>query len=176
MPDTGIVNFFSDVLVELDISFARFISQNSGIPNSPTNRRPQRDIASKVENTRTILDLFRQVERHCRWSDSSTASVKSDLKNAVEAAGMIATDRRSVSIRATSLEPNALASDQLRAIRRWLVVERPAIRARRFDEWRRDLDRRAADHKFEMVLRRHICIARPADHIEWSAESDPHPH
>ena len=118
-------------------------------------------------------DIAREFVR--RWSDSSTASVKSDLKDAVAAAGMVPTDLRSVSIRATSLEPNALASDQLRAIRRWLVVERPAIRARRFDEWRRDLDRRAADHKFEMVLRRHICIARPADHIEWSAESDPHP-
>lgn len=103
-------------------------------------------------------EVARDIAR--RWSEGAPHPLRDHFEEAARAADLEIADLRSITIRADSLVPGALAYDQLRAIRRWLVVERPQLRASRFDKWRRSLDPRAADNHFEMLLRRQICILR----------------
>ena len=103
-------------------------------------------------------DLARELVN--RWSGGPAEPLRSQLRTVAEQAGLRVDELRSVTIRADSLEPGSLASDQLRVIRRWLVVDRPQVRARYFDDWRRELDRRAAAGQFEMLVRRYICVLR----------------
>ncbi len=107
-------------------------------------------------------DLARELVR--RWAGGPadpSQPLQTQLEQAAQQAGLALDELRSATIRAASLEPGSMADAQLRAMRRWLVVERPQIRASRFDQWRRKLDRRAAAGHFEMLLRRRICILRP---------------
>lgn len=104
-------------------------------------------------------DLAREIVR--LWADVPEEPLRERLRRAAETAGLQIDALCSVTIRAESLAPGSLAADQLRAIRRWLVVERPQLRARRFDHWRKELDRRAAAGHFEMLLRRRIALFRP---------------
>ena len=103
-------------------------------------------------------DLARELVR--RWSEGAVEPLRARLAEEVERAGLTVGELRSVTIRAQSLEVGSLAAEQLRAIRRWLVVERPQTRASRFDRWRRELDRRAAAGHFEMVVRRYVLVVR----------------
>ena len=59
-------------------------------------------------------------------------------------------------IRANSLTPGSLASDVLNTMRRWLVIDAARVRARRFDDWRTDLELQAADGHFSMLIRRWV--------------------
>ena len=107
----------------------------------------------------TARDLVR------RWSQGAPEPLRPRLRDAAQEAaelsGLQIEQLRPVTIRAQSLAPGALAYDQLRAIRRWLVVDRPQTRASRFDKWRKQLDRQAANGHFEMLLRRYICVLAP---------------
>ena len=103
-------------------------------------------------------DVARDIAK--RWAEGAPDPLRDRLRQAAHDADLQITDLRSVTISATSLAPGSLAYDQLRAIRRWLVVDRPQLRATRFDKWRRTLEPRAAEHHFEMLLRRQICILR----------------
>ena len=103
-------------------------------------------------------ELARDLVR--RWAAGSPEPLRLRLRGAGEEAGLAVSELRSTSIRAERLEPGSLAADQLRAMRRWLVVEQPQTRASRFDQWRRKLDRRAAEGRFEMLLRRWVCVLR----------------
>ena len=102
-------------------------------------------------------ELARELVR--RWSAGAPEPLPAALRDAASEAGLAA-ESSAAAIRASSLAPGSLAYDQLRAMRRWLVVERPQVRASRFDAWRRKLDRRAASGHFEMLIRRRICVLR----------------
>lgn len=101
-----------------------------------------------------------------RWSLGAPEPLRPRLRDAAqtaaERAGFELELLRPITIRAQSLAPGALAYDQLRAIRRWLVVDRPQTRASRFDKWRAQLERLAASGHFEMLLRRYVCVLGPA--------------
>ncbi len=61
-------------------------------------------------------------------------------------------------IAADALIPQSLAWDVLDSIRRYLVIESAQIRARRFDEWRADLQRAAGEGQFRMLIRRVVAV------------------
>ena len=105
-------------------------------------------------------DFARELVR--RWSAGAPEPLRAQLRDAAGAAGLITVERRAAAIRAASLAPGSLASDQLRAMRRWLVVEQPRIRASRFDAWYRRLERRAGSGHFEMLVRRQIDVFKAA--------------
>ena len=63
-----------------------------------------------------------------------------------------------VSITTDRLELGSLAWDLLESIRRYLVIESAQVRARRFDDWRSELQRAADAGQFTMLLRRIVAV------------------
>ena len=73
-------------------------------------------------------------------------------------AGLTVETVSNVTISADSLLPGSLAWDMLDCIRRYLVLESAQVRARRFDDWRHELQRADAEGQFAMLVRRVVAL------------------
>ncbi len=62
-------------------------------------------------------------------------------------------------IRGERLAPGAYATELLRLLREFLVVQGAGVRARRFDEWRDELSDRAARGAFGFSIERRVVVA-----------------
>lgn len=80
------------------------------------------------------------------------------IGSASEEAGLTVEAISYVAVSAERLEPGTLAWDVLDSIRRYLVIESAQIRARRFDDWRRELHQAAAEGQFTMLVRRVVAL------------------
>jgi SAM-dependent methyltransferase len=66
-------------------------------------------------------------------------------------------------IRGERLTRGTYAFELLRLLRRWLIVQPAGVRARRFDDWRAELDERAERGAFSFSLDRHaVSVELPA--------------
>ena len=61
-------------------------------------------------------------------------------------------------IRGERLRPGTYAMELLRLLREFLVVQSAGVRARRFDEWRADLEERAARGAFGFSIERRVVV------------------
>ncbi|MXX81228.1 MAG: methyltransferase domain-containing protein [Chloroflexi bacterium] len=80
------------------------------------------------------------------------------IRAASAEAGLELTSSSVATITTGELKPNNLAWDVLESIRRYLVIESAQVRARRFDDWRAELQRAADDGQFTMLLRRVVAL------------------
>ena len=62
-------------------------------------------------------------------------------------------------IRGETIAPDTYAQHLLALLRDWLCNQLGAVRARRFDEWRKDLETRAVEGTFAFSLDRHLVVA-----------------
>ena len=103
-------------------------------------------------------------ERGREFVRAFTRGAPSDLRGQIRRtsgeAGLHAADVSIVSIRSTELKQGSLAWDLLDSIRRFLVIESARVRARRFDDWRAELQRAADSGQFELLLRRVVAVLR----------------
>ncbi len=84
--------------------------------------------------------------------------LRSRISSSAEAAGLDVKAVSTVSITADRLEQGALAWDLLESIRRYLVIESAQVRARRFDNWRSELQHAADEGQFAMLVRRVVAL------------------
>lgn len=80
------------------------------------------------------------------------------IRSAAEAAGVTVAQMSSISIETNRLEQGSLAWDVLESIRRFLVIESAQVRARRFDDWRSELQQAADEGQFSMLVRRVVAL------------------
>ena len=88
--------------------------------------------------------------------------LRSRIRGAAGEAGLAIGESSVAAISTDQLKPNTLAWDVLESIRRYLVLESAQIRARRFDEWRAELQRAADEGQFTMLLRRIVALLEAA--------------
>ena len=104
------------------------------------------------------------VERGREFVRAFTRGAPSDLRGQIRRrareAGFRVDDMSIVSIRSDELKQGSLAWDLLESIRRYLVIESARVRARRFDDWRGELQRAADSGQFELLLRRVVAVVR----------------
>ena len=74
-------------------------------------------------------------------------------------AGMRVVEDAVDTIRGERLRPGTYAMELLRLLREFLVVQSAGVRARRFDEWRADLEERAARGAFGFSIERRVVVA-----------------
>lgn len=74
-------------------------------------------------------------------------------------AGVRLCEETMATVRGDRLQRGTYAFELLRLLREYLVVQRAGVRARRFDEWRKDLDARAAAGAFAFSLERRVVVA-----------------
>jgi hypothetical protein len=77
-------------------------------------------------------------------------------------AGLHVASHRTDTIGGEGLRRGTYAFELLRMLREYLVIQRAGVRARRFDEWRDELDERAARGAFSFSLERRVIVASPA--------------
>ncbi|MXY79045.1 MAG: hypothetical protein F4Y94_05005 [Chloroflexi bacterium] len=75
------------------------------------------------------------------------------------AAGMRVVEDAVDTIRGERLRPGTYAMELLRLLREFLVVQSAGVRARRFDEWRADLEERSARGAFGFSIERRVVVA-----------------
>ncbi len=97
------------------------------------------------------------------FSRGAPTNLRQQLRATATEAGLANATISTASIYAERLEVGGLAWDLLEAIRRYLVIEAGRVRARRFDDWRRKLQRAADEGQFTMLLQRVIGVLRPQD-------------
>ena len=85
------------------------------------------------------------------------------IGNSVESAGLTVAKMSAVSIETDRLELGSLAWDVLESIRRFLVIESAQVRARRFDNWRSELQQAAEEGQFSMLVRRVVALVEAGE-------------
>ncbi|MYC01797.1 MAG: methyltransferase domain-containing protein [Chloroflexi bacterium] len=85
------------------------------------------------------------------------------IRSATETAGVTVTQMSSVSIQTNRLDQGSLAWDVLESIRRFLVIESAQVRARRFDDWRSELQLAADEGQFSMLVRRVVALVEAGE-------------
>ncbi|MCY3568243.1 MAG: methyltransferase domain-containing protein [Chloroflexi bacterium] len=105
--------------------------------------------ADKAEVGRDLVRAFTRGAPEQLRGRIRAASAEAGLELASSSVATITVDE---------LKPNNLAWDVLESIRRYLVIESAQVRARRFDEWRAELQRAADDRQFTMLLRRIVAL------------------
>ena len=85
------------------------------------------------------------------------------IRTSAHEAGLNVAELEIASIYAESLDYGGLAWDTLETIRRYLVIDSGRIRARRFDDWRRKLQRAADDGQFTMLLQRVVAVLKRSE-------------
>ena len=88
-------------------------------------------------------------------ADPDTAAPASLLA----AAGMRVVEDGVDTIRGERLRPGTYAMELLRRLREFLVVQSAGVRARRFDDWRAELEDRAARGAFGFSIERRVVVA-----------------
>ena len=94
------------------------------------------------------------------YTKGAPEHLRERIRSSGEEAGLSVERISNLTISADSLQPGALASDVLESIRRHLVLESAQIRARRFDDWRRELQQAEAEGQFTMLIRRVVALLR----------------
>ncbi len=88
------------------------------------------------------------------FTKGAPAQLRTCIRDAADQAGLRVGRISTVAIESDGLEMGSLAWDTLETIRRYLVIESAQVRARRFDDWRRELQRAADQGQFSMLVRR----------------------
>ena len=114
--------------------------------------------ADKAEVGRDLVRAF---------TKGAPEQLRASIRSTASEAGLTIADISVATISTDSLKPNTLAWDVLDSIRRYLVIESAQVRARRFDDWRAELQHAAEEGQFTMLLRRVVALLDVA-----SAESD----
>ena len=94
------------------------------------------------------------------FNKGAPSQLQRQISAAAEEAGLSLQRSSTISITADRLELGSLAWDVLESIRRYLVIESAQVRARRFDDWRAELQRAAAEGQFTMLIRRVVALLR----------------
>lgn len=94
------------------------------------------------------------------FTRGAPSDLRGQIRRSAAEAGLSAAEVSIASIRSNDLVQGSLAWDLLDSIRRYLVIESARVRARRFDEWRRELQRSADAGQFELLLRRMVAVVR----------------
>jgi SAM-dependent methyltransferase len=105
--------------------------------------------ADETEMGRDLVRLF---------TKGAPAQLKRRITGSAEEAGLSIVSMSTASISAERLELGSLAWDLLESIRRYLVIESAQIRARRFDDWRAELQHAANEGQFTMLVRRVVAL------------------
>ena len=95
------------------------------------------------------------------FTKGAPRNLRDQIKRAAEEADLAVLSMSTASIVADRLELGSLAWDVLESIRRFLVIESAQVRARRFDDWRAELQHTADDGQFTMLLRRIVALLHP---------------
>ncbi len=105
-----------------------------------------------------------EVGRHLvrAFTRGAPEQLRSRIRAASTEAGLEISGSSIATISAETLKPNGLAWDVLESIRRYLVIESAQVRARRFDDWRAELQRASDDGQFTMLLRRVVALLERA--------------
>ena len=85
------------------------------------------------------------------------------IAESAEEAGLQLERRSTVSITADRIEQGNLAWDVLESIRRYLVIESAQVRARRYDDWRAELQDASEAGQFSMLVRRVVALLNAGD-------------
>lgn len=97
----------------------------------------------------------------CRaYTRGAPINLRAQMRQTAQDAGLDGGEMSLVTITSNRLAQGTLAWDLLDSIRRYLVIESARVRARRYDEWRADLQRAADAGQFELLLRRVVAIFR----------------
>ena len=92
------------------------------------------------------------------FTKGAPEQLRQRIRDSAEKAGLRLERASTVSITTDRLELGSLAWDVLESIRRYLVIESAQVRARRFDDWRSELQRAAAAGQFTMLVRRVVAL------------------
>ena len=92
------------------------------------------------------------------YTKGAPENLRGRIRAGGEEAGLSVEAISNVTISTDSLQPGTLAWDTLESIRRYLVLESAQIRARRFDDWRRELQHAEAEGQFAMLVRRVVAL------------------
>ncbi len=92
------------------------------------------------------------------FTKGAPEQLRQRIRGSAEEAGLSVERASTVSITTDRLEQGALAWDVLESIRRYLVIESAQVRARRFDDWRSELQRAADAGQFTMLVRRVVAL------------------
>ena len=92
------------------------------------------------------------------FTKGAPEQLRQRIRSSAEEAGLSVERSSTVSITTDRLELGGLAWDVLESIRRYLVIESAQIRARRFDDWRSELQRAADEGQFTMLVRRVVAL------------------
>ncbi len=110
----------------------------------------------QVDKTDVEAEVGRDLVR--AYTKGAPEHLRGAIRSAATGAGL-SIDRLSIeTISTDALAPQSLAWDVLDAIRRYLVIESAQIRARRFDDWRAELQHAAAEGQFTMLIRRVVAV------------------
>ena len=105
--------------------------------------------ADKAEVGRDLVRAF---------TKGAPEQLRASIRSTASEAGLAIGDLSVAAISTDSLKPNTLAWDVLDSIRRYLVIESAQVRARRFDDWRAELQHAAEEGQFTMLLRRVVAL------------------
>lgn len=93
------------------------------------------------------------------FAGPAATPIASRLREVGASAGLRAGEQQVHAIRGDRLTPGSYARSLLGMLREWLVIQAAVVRARRFDDWRAELDVRAAAGQFAYSLDRHVLVA-----------------
>ena len=105
-------------------------------------------------------ETAREFSRLFAGSDADTMDAR--LAEHLAAACLLVEEDRRYTVRGDSMRPGGKAYALLAALREWLVLQAALVRARRFDEWRAELEEREAEGRFAMSLQRRVLVFRDA--------------
>lgn len=92
------------------------------------------------------------------YTKGAPEHLRARIKAIGEEAGLTVEAISNVTISTDQLQPGSLAWDTLESIRRYLVLESAQFRARRFDDWRSELQQAEVEGQFTMLVRRVIAV------------------
>ena len=92
------------------------------------------------------------------FTKGAPEQLRERIRGSAEEAGLSVERASTVSIATDQLAQGGLAWDVLESIRRFLVLESAQVRARRFDDWRSELQRAADQGQFTMLVRRVVAL------------------
>lgn len=104
-------------------------------------------------------DTSREFTRLFAGSVSGGKPIRDLLDDFVSAAGLRLATHEIHVIRGETIGPDTYARHLLGLLRDWLCNQLGAVRARRFDQWRKDLEARAVEGRFGFSLDRHVVVA-----------------
>ena len=105
--------------------------------------------ADKAEIGRDLVRAFTR---------GAPEQVRQRITTSADEAGLRLEQLSTISITADRIAQGTLAWDLLESIRRYLVIESAQVRARRYDEWRSELQDASDAGQFTMLLRRVIAL------------------